>query len=521
MSCNLRIRSSTITAAIALTAIPAFAQNGNVNVLGVFNSSPPSLSSGQYQSLQLDSSARLLVNCGAGCGGSGGTSLADENTFTQGTTTFTPVGGIFTTAVTNLTTGQAGVVRLTNDRMMFVNVGDFGGSAVVTGTGASGAGIPRVTVSNDSNVLVTQSTAAASTAGWPITGGNIAESTAAWTSATAQNTTLRLTITGYNRVYVTLNQGSTITGGVVTFEASDTTAFTNAYLVQCEQTQAFAVGSTYTLVATTNQAFDCDVAGAAAFQVRLSTAISGTATVNVGINTTSMAAVPLVTVGGTVTSNQGTTPWVTNITQFGSNNVVTGTGASGTGIPRVTVSNDSQVRILGNAGAIVDFAGQNAAAPANEILTGCVFNTAPTTVTNGNGTQVQCDASANVLVDLKTAIPAGTNLIGYTRPQNGCGTTNYEALMQYLPSASTQLTATATCLTSLLFFNKDTTQHTVTVQDQSTGCNAGVCQILTTYPLPANTGWVRIALDGTKFVGGLKWNADAANVVVANALGNQ
>lgn len=38
-----------------------------------------------------------------------------------------------------------------------VNVADFGGNVVVTGTGASGLGIPRVTVSNDSNILATQS----------------------------------------------------------------------------------------------------------------------------------------------------------------------------------------------------------------------------------------------------------------------------------------------------------------------------------------------------------------------------
>lgn len=46
---------------------------------------------------------------------------------------------------------------------------------------------------------------------------------------------------------------------------------------------------------------------------------------------------------GTFTANQGTSPWVTNVSQFGGNNVVTGTGASGVGIPRVTVSNDSNV----------------------------------------------------------------------------------------------------------------------------------------------------------------------------------
>ena len=49
------------------------------------------------------------------------------------------------------------------------------------------------------------------------------------------------------------------------------------------------------------------------------------------------------TISGTVTANQGTSPWVDNISQFGGSNVVTGTGNSGAGIPRVTVSNDSSI----------------------------------------------------------------------------------------------------------------------------------------------------------------------------------
>jgi hypothetical protein len=107
------------------------------------------------------------------------------------------------------------------------------------------------------------------------------------------------------------------------------------------------------------------------------------------------------TVSGTVTANQGTSPWVDNITQFGGTNISTGTGASGAGIPRVTVANDSNIlatqsgvwttRVVGNAGGIFDAAGQNAASPANEILTACQFNTAPTTVTSGNVTPVQCN----------------------------------------------------------------------------------------------------------------------------------
>jgi hypothetical protein len=48
-------------------------------------------------------------------------------------------------------------------------------------------------------------------------------------------------------------------------------------------------------------------------------------------------------VSGTVTANQGSPPWATNVTQFGGGGVLTGTGASGTGVPRVTVSNDSSL----------------------------------------------------------------------------------------------------------------------------------------------------------------------------------
>lgn len=47
--------------------------------------------------------------------------------------------------------------------------------------------------------------------------------------------------------------------------------------------------------------------------------------------------------GTTVPVSQSGAPWSNNITQFGGNAVVTGTGASGSGIPRVTVANDSNV----------------------------------------------------------------------------------------------------------------------------------------------------------------------------------
>lgn len=54
-----------------------------------------------------------------------------------------------------------------------VNVAQFGGTNIATGTGAGGAGIPRVTVSNDSNVLATQSGT------WTVQPGNT-PNTSAW-----------------------------------------------------------------------------------------------------------------------------------------------------------------------------------------------------------------------------------------------------------------------------------------------------------------------------------------------------
>lgn len=53
------------------------------------------------------------------------------------------------------------------------NISQIGGSAVVTGTGISGLGVPRVTVSNDSNVLTTQSGT------WTVQPGNT-QNTTTW-----------------------------------------------------------------------------------------------------------------------------------------------------------------------------------------------------------------------------------------------------------------------------------------------------------------------------------------------------
>lgn len=111
------------------------------------------------------------------------------------------------------------------------------------------------------------------------------EVNASWTSATANNTSLQQNVFGYSNTTVAISQGSTITGGQVNFEVSDSTAFTNAYPVQCQRDDG-AFASTYVLVASTNRGWTCSVSGWQAFRVRLSPAITGTATVTVGITST-------------------------------------------------------------------------------------------------------------------------------------------------------------------------------------------------------------------------------------------
>jgi hypothetical protein len=147
-----------------------------------------------------------------------------------------------------------------------------------------------------------------------------------------------------------------------------------------------------------------------------------------------------------------------------------------------------------------------ATAGAYALQVGAVYNSSSPTFTTGQGGSLQMTATGQLIV-------ASTQ-------KNACGATFYEATMQFLPATSTSLTTTATCITSAWFNNTDTATHQVTLQDQSTACNAGVCEALTTFSIPANS-FLRVQLDGSRFVGGIKWTADTANKVAADIIGNQ
>ncbi len=70
---------------------------------------------GDYAPVQVDANGSLKVAITSGAG-SGGTSIADEAAFTVGSTSLTPVGGIYESSPTALTTGQAGILALDSSR---------------------------------------------------------------------------------------------------------------------------------------------------------------------------------------------------------------------------------------------------------------------------------------------------------------------------------------------------------------------------------------------------------------------
>lgn len=104
----------------------------------VFNSSAPTLTTGQQAALQSDGSGNLKVNLA--------TALP---------TGANAIGSITNTSfiATQATAANLNATVVQGASLWISNISQFGGSAVVTGTGASGSGIPRVTVASDSAVL--------------------------------------------------------------------------------------------------------------------------------------------------------------------------------------------------------------------------------------------------------------------------------------------------------------------------------------------------------------------------------
>jgi hypothetical protein len=208
------------------------------------------------------------------------------------------------------------------------NITQFGGVNISTGTGGSGTGIPRVTVANDSNVLATQSGT------WTVQPGNTANTTP-WLTTINQ---------GGNSAIVTATNALKVDGSAVTQPVSGTVTAnqgTNPWTSDVTDRAGRLLGVVY---GSQGQQLKQTATN---FNTQVEIAVGGTLIDPRAIRTlTSSDTVTVVQPTAAnllATVTQGTSPWVSNITQFGGSNISTGTGASGVGIPRVTVSNDSNI----------------------------------------------------------------------------------------------------------------------------------------------------------------------------------
>lgn len=164
-------------------------------ISGVYNDAISSPTAGQQAAVRITSSRALRVYVENG--GAGGTAIADESSFTAGTTLFSPIGGIYNDGVASLTVGQSGAVRLTANRSMHVTVDNT--SIAVTGTITANIGTTNG-LALDTTVSGLQNSIGSTTSGQKGELILAAATTAAPTYTTGQSNPLSLTTTGLLRV---------------------------------------------------------------------------------------------------------------------------------------------------------------------------------------------------------------------------------------------------------------------------------------------------------------------------------
>jgi hypothetical protein len=172
--------------------------------------------------------------------------------------------------------------------------------------------------------------------------GEANSSAAVWNSGTALSTAIVLVNAdySYNTIVVTLNQTTTITGGVVTFQGSmDGVNWVN--LQGAVVGTGATAGPTYTLQANTYEAISFNLTGIPYFQVLLSTVITGTGQVTIGYTADSF--VNNATTGGGSGSNASVGP---NGSPIPSDSTLIGSEDGSGNLQPASVSNPIPVKTL-------------------------------------------------------------------------------------------------------------------------------------------------------------------------------
>ena len=350
-----------------------------------------------------------------------------------------------------------------------------------------------------------------------ITPGTVSAQTGSWTSATSQNATVSVACAGYSAVEFSLSSTSTMTGGIITFEASDdggTTWYGMIAIPMGGASAGAASGTQACFSLPSNPSiYLAYVAGCTNFRLRLSTVITGTGTVSVRVQASSIGAPQInsvgqfglwtvsltfaasqqastVAVGGAVATNTALTSDTYPITIAGSDYGGTpkkqnwkvdssGNGYVFNNVNQIAGSSVStattgvqKVGIVGNAGAAFD-AATNAAPPANAIqIAGIAATALPSANTATDLTVPMTDKFGRAVV-LTNAM---RDIVGTQTTQIANST-----------SQTTIVTAVASTFLDITGFqitNATATAVTVTIKDSTSGTTRKV------YDLAANGGIV-------------------------------
>ena len=111
---------------------------------------------------------------------------------------------------------------------------------------------------------------------------------------------------------------------------------------------------------------------------------------------------------------------------------------------------------------------------------------------------------SNAGFNVTGSLPTGANVIGQvqTVPKTACGTTAFTPAWQALPTSSTSLTSTTSCVVAILITNTNGAAQTVTITD---GQGTPVT-IASAFSIPANSQ-ITFPLYGSQMTSGIKCSA--------------
>ena len=121
------------TSPLSLTTAGALRVDGSAVTQPVSGTVTANAGTGNFTVVQA-TGTNLHTVCDSGCSGS--TAPADEAAFTYGTTSQTPIGGVYNTAITALTSGQMGAMALTPSRSLHVSFYDPTGAQLLPNAAA-------------------------------------------------------------------------------------------------------------------------------------------------------------------------------------------------------------------------------------------------------------------------------------------------------------------------------------------------------------------------------------------------